>query len=72
MVVILPRGTSREASSKKSTKNQLFAHISHVQIPELLEKPSKLNDYDRKGYPDEHVKHVNDRPNYYHANEETK
>lgn len=34
-----------------------------------MQKPPKLEEYNGKGDPDEHVELVNDRPNYYSADD---
>lgn len=53
-------------------KHHLCAHILDIQIPKLLENPSKLKVYDGKGYPDEYVKFADKLLNYFHADEATK
>lgn len=50
-------------------KHPLFARILEINIPKLIQKPLKLGECNGKGDPDEHIQLVNDRLNYYSADE---
>lgn len=62
-----------EQVEKPPVKNRkeayIFTHIMDSRISESLEKPLKLNSYTEKGDPDEHVRHVDDRLNFYHIDD---
>lgn len=64
--------TSGEAPINNQKKYPFCAYILYKWIPKSLEKPLKLNEYEGKGDPEDHVHHVDDSLNYYHVDEAAK
>lgn len=50
----------------------MFARILDIRIPKSLVKPIKVQIYNETGDPNEHVEHVEDRLEYYHAKKDEK
>lgn len=50
----------------------LYAHIIDNEIPKVLEKPLKLNEYNGKRDPNEHMQLVDKCLDYFHVDEASK
>lgn len=57
---------------KNQHKHHFCVRIIDNRIPKSLEKSLTMKKYDGNGDPNEHVKHIDDRSNYYHTDKATK
>lgn len=53
-------------------KHPMSVRILESKIPKSMEKPPKLNDYDKKRNPYEHMQLVDDRLSYFNVDDVSK